>query len=624
MSLSSELISQFVKITNDKPKEKKETTVYGEVVEYNGKNYVRLDGSDLLTPMSTTVDANPGERVAVLIKNHTATVTGNISSPSARTDDVKDIVLDKDEMLNKIEEFEIAIGNKLDVADIEAIHARIDDLTVETVNVKDRLQADEGDIDNLQVNVVTIQSELNATKASIDELEASILKVEVADAKYATIESLDATNADIHNLETTYGDIHVLIFGSATGNTIQTSFANSIIAQLGEAQIKSAMIENIAADKISSGDIITNNVRVMSEDGGLIISDETLQINDGDRVRVQIGKDSNNDYSINIWDTEGNLMFSEGGITDSAIKDAIIRNDMVSDTANISAHKLNIDSLFEEINGSSKTINSTKIFLDDKSQTLDVAFKSLSTEVDDLGSTVTSQGTQITVLQGQITNKVWQQDINEATNTLGTQYSTLEQTVNGFVTTVTETYATLDDLSSTQSSAEITEARVSTTESLIQQLSQSISMLVTDNNGESLMTQTENGWTFSTSQIQEAVDSTAESLNNLTNEVGDINSTVGILEQAVNDIGVLTDYVKIKTYDNEPCIELGETDSDFKLLITNTRIMFMEGTGVPAYINNQSLFIKKAVIQEELQQGEFVWKARANGNLGLIWKGAAS
>lgn len=120
MSLPSELISQFVKITNDKPKEKKETTVYGEVVENNGKNYVRLDGSDLLTPMSTTVDANPGERVAVLIKNHTATVTGNISSPSARTDDVKDIVLNKDEMYSKIEGFEIALGNKLDVSDYGA------------------------------------------------------------------------------------------------------------------------------------------------------------------------------------------------------------------------------------------------------------------------------------------------------------------------------------------------------------------------------------------------------------------------------------------------------------------------------------------------------------------------
>ena len=47
----------------------------------------------------------------------------------------------------------------------------------------------------------------------------------------------------------------------------------------------------------------------------------------------------------------------------------------------------------------------------------------------------------------------------------------------------------------------------------------------------------------------------------------------------------------------------------------------MEGSGVPAYFNNQSMFIKKAVIEEELQQGDFVWKIRSNGNMGLIWKG---
>ena len=184
-----------------------------------------------------------------------------------------------------------------------------------------------------------------------------------------------------------------------------------------------------------------------------------------------------------------------------------------------------------------------------------------------------------------------------------------------------EDMATGDDLENVQSSAALTEERVGTAETLIQQLSDSISMLVTDGNGESLMTQTANGWTFSTSQIQDIVDTTSENLDSLTNEVGDINSTVGILQQAVNDLGVLSDYVKITTYENEPCIELGEIDSDFKLLITNTRIMFMEGTGVPAYINNQSLFISKAVIEEELQQGKFVWKARSNGNLGLIWKG---
>lgn len=87
------------------------------------------------------------------------------------------------------------------------------------------------------------------------------------------------------------------------------------------------------------------------------------------------------------------------------------------------------------------------------------------------------------------------------------------------------------------------------------------------------------------------------------------------------DLGVIGDYVKITTYEDEPCIELGETDSDFKLLITNTRMLFMEGADIVAHVSNQSLHIKKAVIEEELQQGEFVWKVRANGNLGLMWKG---
>lgn len=95
-------------------------------------------------------------------------------------------------------------------------------------------------------------------------------------------------------------------------------------------------------------------------------------------------------------------------------------------------------------------------------------------------------------------------------------------------------------------------------------------------------------------------------------------------QRDISDLGMIGEYVKIGTYEGEPCIELGEKDSDFKLLITNTRILFMEGTAVCAYINNQSLYINKAVIEEELQQGGFVWKVRSNGNLGLIWKGVNS
>lgn len=89
MSLSSDLISQFAKITNDSANRKKETTiVYGTAVKLNDATYVKVDGSEILTPVSSTVDVRAGERVTVMIKNHTATITGNITSPAARLHDV--------------------------------------------------------------------------------------------------------------------------------------------------------------------------------------------------------------------------------------------------------------------------------------------------------------------------------------------------------------------------------------------------------------------------------------------------------------------------------------------------------------------------------------------------------
>ena len=90
MKLPNELISQFAKVTHTK-KKKTEQTFYGTIVEKDGKTYVQLDGSDALTPARTTVKMINGERVTVMIKNHTAIVTGNISTPAARSDDVDTI-----------------------------------------------------------------------------------------------------------------------------------------------------------------------------------------------------------------------------------------------------------------------------------------------------------------------------------------------------------------------------------------------------------------------------------------------------------------------------------------------------------------------------------------------------
>lgn len=91
MNLSSDLISRFVKATKDEKKTKGESTVYGTTVEANGSMYVRIDGANTLTPVTATTDVVAGERVIVMIKNHTATITGNITSPAARVSDTTNL-----------------------------------------------------------------------------------------------------------------------------------------------------------------------------------------------------------------------------------------------------------------------------------------------------------------------------------------------------------------------------------------------------------------------------------------------------------------------------------------------------------------------------------------------------
>lgn len=116
MALSHEVISQFAKLVDDKPKKDEGVTVKGTYKIIGDIEYVQLDGSDVLTPVESTVEAKTGERVQVLIKDHFATVTGNISSPAARSKDVKDLADTVDEQGNTIQQMDNTIiqqGNSI-------------------------------------------------------------------------------------------------------------------------------------------------------------------------------------------------------------------------------------------------------------------------------------------------------------------------------------------------------------------------------------------------------------------------------------------------------------------------------------------------------------------------------
>lgn len=280
MALSDDLISQFVKVTKDEVEPKNETTVYGKIVNYEGSMYVQLDGSDLLTPISSTADVKPDERVTVMIKDHTATVYGNVSSPSASSKSVEEIGA-------RITEAEILIADKVSTVYFDAQVARIDSLTTDNANIKERLTASEADIDTLEADNVTINQTLTAHRADIDDLDAHKLSATDASITYATIESLNATNATVHNLQADYGDFKSLSTDkfTATEADIKDLKANKLsaadiqgqFATIDFANIGKAAIENFFSKSGMISDLVVGEGTVTGKLVGVTIIGDLIE-----------------------------------------------------------------------------------------------------------------------------------------------------------------------------------------------------------------------------------------------------------------------------------------------------------------------------------------------------------
>ena len=258
-------------------------------------------------------------------------------------------------------------------------------------------------------------------------LSASQITTGKLSSDYINVKDGYITNAMIESLSA----------GKINTGTITADFSNAIISHVGAAQIHSAMISELEFGKITGIDINTSNLTIHSEDGKSQWKDNTIQISDANRIRVQIGKDAKDDYNMYVWDASGNLMFDALGLTDSGIQREIIRNDMVAQDAAIAGSKLNIQSVVEAIDGSEYTMSSSHLVYNGES--LDVFFGNISNTIEEHGQTLSSQGTQISTIAGQITSKIWQQDIDTAKGEMSTEYSKLEQSLEGFKTEVSST-----------------------------------------------------------------------------------------------------------------------------------------------------------------------------------------
>ena len=150
----------------------------------------------------------------------------------------------------------------------------------------------------------------------------------------------------------------------------------------------------------------------------------------------------------------------------------------------------------------------------------------------------------------------------------------------------------------------------------------SISSLIRNGETGSLLKQDSEGlYFFDISSLENDVSKNA-------NEIIGVKRGQEKLETDIDDLVAKTAYIAAGTEgpdDNKkPYIELGDSKSGFTVKITNEQILFNDGQTTPAYISNQKLMIEKAQVDNELRFGNFVWKERKNGNMGLTWEEVSS
>lgn len=183
---------------------------------------------------------------------------------------------------------------------------------------------------------------LAGSSISLEELNAKIIKVtdlygkngyfEYLQAKLIAAGRIVADSADFKELSALAATIKSAIIGASsteTGIVINLTTEN---ATMSEAMIKDLIAKYITVNELKAGDIYTNKIKILSENGTLRIQDNTFSIYDEDgNVVVQLGEDKNGNYGLIISDSKGSVLLDSQGLHEGIVPDDFIKTDMIAD-----------------------------------------------------------------------------------------------------------------------------------------------------------------------------------------------------------------------------------------------------------------------------------------------------
>ena len=216
MALSEELVANFVKSTNDKKTTSSEATVYGTVKIEGDKKYVQIDGSSIKTPVNTTSDISDGDRVIVLIKNHEATIIGNVSSPSAKNASVSDQYNSLQQQIDALSPESISEltqtvnNNKNNITRLQESYNQANTAlgvingTVSSIN--DKISSIEQSIGTAETNIFNLQTDVTNLQTDVTNFQTDVTNLQTDVTNLQT----DVTNlqTDVTNLQASIKDIN--------------------------------------------------------------------------------------------------------------------------------------------------------------------------------------------------------------------------------------------------------------------------------------------------------------------------------------------------------------------------------------------------------------------------------
>lgn len=174
-----------------------------------------------------------------------------------------------------------------------------------------------------------------------------------------------ADSGDFKDLSALVAAIDNLLAGNVSASLGHIISLTADNVSISEAVIKELIAAQITVSMLKASDISTDIFHIVSDDGGIEIAGNTMQFKDANGVvRIQIGRDTNNEFTFCLYDKTGTgVLIDSTGIHESAISDGLIKNDMIGN-GEISKDKLGFSIIEANEDG---TINIGQIKIDGES-----------------------------------------------------------------------------------------------------------------------------------------------------------------------------------------------------------------------------------------------------------------